>query len=34
MEEALNPNTKLGKAIRAACSELETLNTMVMTTCN
>lgn len=27
--EAMNGNTKLGKAIRAACSELKTLNKLV-----
>ncbi len=27
--DALNPNTKLGKAVRAACDELQHLNAMV-----
>jgi hypothetical protein len=28
-EEAMNGQTKLGKAVRAACSELKTLNELV-----
>lgn len=27
--DALNGNTRLGKAVRAACAELDTLNNMV-----